>query len=39
MHIHVATCVHEGITQIITGDRAYEDIAEVTRLDPLAFGS
>jgi len=37
--VHVATCVHEGITQIVSADRAYDDVAEVTRIDPLAFAS
>jgi predicted nucleic acid-binding protein len=37
--VHVATCVHEGISQIISADRAYDTVAEVKRIDPLAFAS
>jgi uncharacterized protein len=35
--VHVATCIHEGIPEIISADRAYDDVAEVKRIDPLAF--
>ena len=35
--VHVATCIHEGITEIISADRGYDDVAEVRRIDPLAF--
>ncbi len=37
--VHVATCVHEGITEIISPDRGFDEVAEVTRLDPLAFAT
>jgi uncharacterized protein len=37
--VHVATCVHEGITQIISADLAFDKVAEVKRVDPLAFVS
>ena len=37
--VHVATCIHEGITEIISADRAYDTVGEVTRIDPLAFGT
>jgi predicted nucleic acid-binding protein len=35
--VHVATCIHEGITEIISPDRGFDDVAEVKRVDPLAF--
>jgi uncharacterized protein len=35
--VHVATCVHEGITQIISADKEFDQVAELKRLDPLAF--
>jgi hypothetical protein len=35
--IHVATCQHEGITDIITPDRGFDLIAGMHRLDPTAF--
>jgi predicted nucleic acid-binding protein len=37
--IHVATCVHEGITEIISPDRGFDGVAEVRRIDPAAFGA
>ncbi len=37
--VHVATCIHEGITEIISPDRGFDDVAEVRRIDPLAFTS
>lgn len=37
--VHIATCIHEGITDILSADRAYDDVAEVQRIDPLAFAS
>ncbi|CAN5596806.1 hypothetical protein BH20CHL7_BH20CHL7_17350 [soil metagenome] len=35
--VHVATCVHEGIARIVSANQAYDAVAEVTRIDPLAF--
>jgi predicted nucleic acid-binding protein len=35
--VHVATCIHEGITEIISPDKAFDQVAEVKRIDPLAF--
>lgn len=32
--IHVATCLEERIETIISPDRAFDDVAELTRLDP-----
>jgi predicted nucleic acid-binding protein len=35
--VHVATCIHEGITEIISPDRAFDHVAEVRRIDPTDF--
>jgi predicted nucleic acid-binding protein len=35
--VHVATCIHEGITQIISPDRAFDQVAELRRIDPSEF--
>lgn len=35
--VHVATCIHEGIPEIISADRGYDNVVEVRRIDPLAF--
>jgi predicted nucleic acid-binding protein len=35
--VHVATCIHEGINEIISADRGYDPVTEVRRIDPLAF--
>lgn len=35
--VHVATCIHEGITEIVSADRGFDQVAEVRRIDPLAF--
>lgn len=37
--VHVATCIHEGITEIISADRGFDQVAEVRRIDPVAFAS
>ena len=37
--VHVATCIHEGITEIVSPDRGFDGVAEVMRIDPLAFAS
>lgn len=37
--VHVATCIHEGITGIVSPDRGFDGVAEVMRIDPLAFAS
>ena len=36
--VHVATCIHEGITDIVSTDRAFDQVTEVRRIDPAAFG-
>jgi len=33
--VHVATCVHEGIAEIVSPDRAFDEVAELRRLDPV----
>ena len=37
--IHVATCIHEGIEEIVSADRGFDQVAEVRRIDPVAFTS
>jgi predicted nucleic acid-binding protein len=35
--VHVATCIHEGIAEIVSADRGFDQVAELRRIDPLAF--
>ena len=35
--VHVATCIHEGITDVISPDWAFDQVAEVRRIDPTEF--
>ena len=35
--IHVATCLHEGIAEIVSADRAFDAVTEIRRIDPAAF--
>ena len=37
--VHVATCIHEGITEIISPDRGFDGVAEIRRIDPATFGA
>ena len=37
--VHVATCIHEGITEIISPDRGFDQVAEIRRIDPTAFAA
>jgi hypothetical protein len=37
--VHVATCVHEGITEIVSPDRAFDEVAELRRLDPVELAA
>ena len=37
--VHVATCIHEGITEIVSPDRAFDQVAEVRRIDPTEFAA
>lgn len=32
--VHVATCVHEGIAEIISTDRAFDEVREIRRIAP-----
>jgi uncharacterized protein len=35
--VHVATCIHEGISEIITPDRGFDQVVELRRIDPMSF--
>ena len=35
--VHIATCIHEGIAEIVTPDRGFDQVAEIRRIDPTAF--
>lgn len=35
--VHVATCIHEGIVDIISPDQGFDTVTEVRRIDPLTF--
>ncbi len=35
--VHLATCIHEGITEIISPDRGFDQVAELRRIDPASF--
>lgn len=37
--VHVATCIHEGITDIVSPDRGFDQVAEVRRIDPTEFAN
>ena len=37
--IHVATCIHEGITDILSTDRGLDEVREVRRIAPEAFAA
>jgi predicted nucleic acid-binding protein len=37
--VHVATCIHEGIPEIISPDRGFDQVAELRRIDPSEFGN
>jgi uncharacterized protein len=32
--VHVATCQHEGITEIVSPDRGFDEVAGLRRIDP-----
>ena len=32
--VHVATCIEEGITDIVTPDHGFDRVAEIRRIDP-----
>lgn len=35
--VHLATCIHEGISEIISPDRGFDQVAELRRIDPSEF--
>ena len=37
--IHVATCIHEGITEILSSDRGFDAVQEVRRIPPEEFAA
>ena len=37
--VHVATCLHEGIVEIVTPDRAFDQVRELRRIDPVTFAA
>ena len=37
--IHVATCLHEGISEILTPDRGFDQVVEIRRIDPADFAA
>ncbi len=37
--VHLATCLHEGITDIVSADRAFDAVTEIRRLDPAVLGA
>lgn len=37
--VHVATCIHEGITDIISTDRAFDSVREIRRIAPEEFAA
>jgi hypothetical protein len=37
--VHVATCIHEGIGEIVSPDRAFDAVAEVRRVDPVELAA
>ena len=37
--IHVATCIHEGITEILSTDRGFDAVRELRRIPPEEFAA
>ena len=37
--VHVATCLHEGITEIVSPDRAFDVVVGLRRIDPGEFAA
>jgi len=35
--VHLATCIHEGITEIISPDQGFDRVGELRRIDPASF--
>ena len=36
--VHLATCIQEGIPEIVTPDRGFDHLAELRRIDPADLG-
>jgi predicted nucleic acid-binding protein len=37
--VHVATCQHEGIGEIISPDRGFDAVEGLVRIDPMTFAA
>ena len=37
--VHVATCIHLGITEIVSPDTGFDGVAELRRRDPVEFAA
>jgi predicted nucleic acid-binding protein len=37
--VHVATCLHEGITEIVSPDRGFDLVVGLRRIDPSEFAA
>jgi hypothetical protein len=37
--VHVATCLEEGIGEIVSTDRGFDTVVEVSRIDPAAYAA
>ena len=37
--VHVATCIHEGITEIISTDRGFDQVRDIRRIAPEDFAA
>jgi predicted nucleic acid-binding protein len=37
--VHVATCVHEGIAEIVSPDTGFDQVAELRRRDPVEYAA
>lgn len=37
--VHIATCLHEGITAIVSPDHGFDQVAELRRIDPAEFAA
>lgn len=37
--VHLATCIHEGIAEIISTDRGFDGVSEVRRIPPEEFSA
>lgn len=37
--VHVATCIHEGVTEIVSPDKGFDQVSELRRIDPSDFAA